>query len=418
MKHMFPNYTKQQLAQIFLLLFLLSFASGYFTFNGLSVIAVSFAEYGDATVFAIASSVGIFLFWSVVWAVVPRLHTLWTRICAYICVFCYLVLIFFLSSSFNVAGLSGGDGLELHLELHVTKIEMQVDEANAKSLLIRGVASDLRGQSSGYEDKAESELLYGAYSGSPGKGSVYFALLGIKTRVDGLLSEVTAFESDAAAHSAKARALLETIRSILVSDAPYRERMAAIARHSDDLRRTIAAMDASVLAQSVDRALSTLPREIDLYTNYSANRRVAAKQKAALDKVRLDVAETVKVLGAFVDEVAAEPSVTLAAFERITPTQSVFRYWTNFIPHFAGGIALDLMPLAVLIFASIATGSMTRGERVRGEIEGLSVADLMRAIAALAALRGTAPPSHLKPGMEFDVFGPASDGDDDSGSDN
>lgn len=416
MKKLFPGYTKQQLAHIALLLFLLSFASGYFTFNGLSVDAVTFAEYGDATVFAIASTVGIFLFWSVVWAVVPQLQATWARICAYLTVACFIVLIFFLSSSFNVAGLSRGEGLEMHLELHVAQIETQIGEANTNSLLVRGIGADLRAQSSGYEEKAQSELLSGAYSGTPGKGSVYFALLGIKTRVDAVLSEVVAFESHAAANGVKARALLEAIRTILVSETPYRTRMTGIARHSDELRRVVAAMDASILAQSVDRALKSLPREIDLYANYSSNPRIAAKQKAALDKVRVDIAATVEILGGFVDQVASTPATSLVSFERITPTQSVFRYWKNFIPHFAGGIALDLMPLAVLIFASIATGSMSRGELARKQLEGLSVADLMRGMVALSLLRGTATPTHLKIALESDIFGPAVDDDTDDSS--
>ena len=209
--------------------------------------------------------------------------------------------------------------------------------------------------------------------------------------------------------------LLETIRAILVADAPYRERMTRIARHSDELRRIVANMDASGLAQSVDRALKSVPGEVDLYTNYSGNQRIAAKQKAALDKVGADVAETVKVLGELIDQIVGSPAVQLVSFERITPTQSVFRYWTNFLPHFAGGIALDLMPLAVLIFASIANGSMSRGQIVRSEIGGLSVKDLMLANAAFLALRGPTVPPYLKNGLQRDIYGPPDDDDDGGG---
>ena len=387
MKKILARYLNNDLGIVTHILFVIAAASGLFTFNGASLDAVTFAEKARASVFALAGASAIFLFWHYVISILPGLTKAWERALALIITLLWCVLIFFLSSAFNVAGLAGREALELHVSRHVSGIETTLDDQFRESLLIEGVMSDLRIEIERYKEAAKQESDNGIYSGIAGPGAVVNALNGIRGRLSDLLDEAEEFTKKTEALSTSAMTRLETIRKIASSGNPLPRRMRDMAKESDHLRADLAQMDARNFAESITRTLDALPREVDMQTNLSANAENARRQKAALDKVREDVAASAAVLGAFIDKATALPPPQIEAFEKISAVRAVGLYWQNYIPFWAGGVALDIAPLAVVLFLMIGMASRPNEELARIRMLNMTVEEVIRANLSQEAWR-------------------------------
>lgn len=387
MKQVLARYLRNDHGIVTHILFVIAASSGLFTFNGASLDADSFTEEARASVFALAGASAIFLFWHYVISILPGLRRRWEKSLALIITLLWCVLIFFLSSAFNVAGLAGREALELHLSRYVASLEEALDAQFRQSLLIEGVASDLRLEIARYEEAVGLEFNKGVYSGQPGPGAVVNALTGIQGRLEGLLEEADEFTKETERLSGSAKTRLETIRKIATSGNPLSRRQRDIAKESDQLRLDLAQMDARNLAESISRTLEALPREVDLQSQFSRNAAVAKNQRAALEKVREDIVTSGNVLGDFIDKATALPPPQVIAFEKISAVRAVMVYWENYLPFWAGGVALDIAPLAVVLFLMIGFASKKNEEIARLRMLNMTVEDVIRANLNQQALR-------------------------------
>ena len=362
MEKLIADYVAGRTALITRLLFIIAASSALFTFKGASIDAEGFSDVAQASVFAIAGGAAIFGFWHVILKIIPRLSTPGSRTLAYSLSIPFLLLIVCLSGFLNVAGLAGEEALEVHIAEYINSAERRVDEAFQSAMIVSGVSADIRSEVSRYEYAAASELNSGAYSGSGGPGAVVNALNAIRGRFITLSHEADEYLSQAESLGEKARARLEKIRKIASSDKALHIRTRDISRESDALRADLARMDVSNFAEALERMLSALPREVDLQASFSANPAVAQRQRAALDKVREDIEFSARKMNGFLQGPSASPTIRVEGFERISAIKAVLVYWDNFLPYWAGGIALDLFPMAIVIFLSIAISSKTSHE--------------------------------------------------------
>ena len=361
------------------ILVVLAAASALFTYSGASLDAETFLEKARATVFALGGASAIFLFWWYVLDIVPELRAFWQKTIALTFVLLGCSLFFWLSSAFNVAGLAGREALELHLSRYVGGLEDTLDAQFRHALIIEGVAADIRIEIARYDAAAKDEFDNGTYSGEPGPGAVFNALTRIRDRLIILLEEADTFAAEAEKQRGEAQGRLEKIRAIASSSYTLSRRMRDIAKESDLLRTGFARMDAGNLAESVSRTLDALPREVRLQANFSKNADVARRQKEALARVGEDIDHSGRVLGDFVLKQAASPAPSVKAFEKISAVRAVVLYWDNYIPFWAGGIALDIAPLAVVVFMMIGINAHSKPELVQGAIESMTGTDLLRA---------------------------------------
>lgn len=357
----------------------LAVVSAFFTYSGASLDTETFLEKARATVFALGGASAIFLFWWYVLDIVPELRAFWQRTIAFTIILLGCLLFFWLSSAFNVAGLAGREALELHLSRYVGGLENTLDVQFRHALTIEGVAADIRIEIARYDAAAKDEFANGTYSGEPGPGAVVNALTRIRVRLESLLEEAGAFAAEVEKQREQAQARLETIRAIAASGRTLSRRMRDIAKESDLLRTGFARMDAGNLAESVSRTLDALPREIRLQANFSKKADVARRQKEALARVGEDIDRSGRVLGDFILKQAASPAPRVEAFEKISAVRAVVLYWQNYIPFWAGGIALDIAPLAVVVFMMIGINAHSKAELAQNAIESMTGADLLRA---------------------------------------
>lgn len=387
MNRFLADYLKDRMGVTIAILFVLAAASGMFTYNGASLDAETFLEKARATVFALAGSSAIYLFWSYVLKIVPNLKEAWHIILAMIVTLIWCVLIFFISSSFNVTAFAGKEALELHLSRYVGELEVVVDEQFRGARIVESVAADLRMEAARWDEAAKKEYETGFYSGSPGPGAVHNSLVMIHSRMTGLEAEANAFLDNVEALSESAKGRLERIRQIANSGKALERRTRDIAKESDALRLELAQMDSRNLSESISRTIQALPGEIDMQTVLSANSATARRQRASLDKLRAEISRTALALREFVSASSAEPAARMAAFEKMTPGRAVQVYWQNFTPFWAGGIALDIAPLAVVIYLMIGLLSKNSGQIAQGLLGNMTLIELIRAKAGEDALR-------------------------------
>ena len=389
MKKLLLDYEQGKLGAIRHILIVLAAVSGLFTFNGASMDARDFNEMALASALALGGSSAIYMFWHFVTGVVPKLETLWEKTVGLTVTLMGCVVIFYLSSGFNVAGLAGRQALELDQARYITTLEVSLDAAYRDSLLIRGLASDVRMEIARYEQAAKDEFERGTYSGEPGIGAVHNTLTKIGQRLSTLGEEVDVAVESADALSESGKARLETVRTIKSANDSMALRKRSIAREADALRLDLAKMDVRGFAQTVKRTLDALPGEVDLQTNFSKNPETAKRQIAALNKVREDIERTGFVIGGFIDGAAARPPAQIEAFEEISAHRAVMVYWSDYKAFWAAGIALDIAPMAAVIFYMIGFSRVTREELARTAMQKMTIEDVSRGQMGLEFLRRT-----------------------------
>ena len=391
------NYLKGDLGFITHILTVLCVATAFFTYRGASIEAETFLQKSAASIFALASGCAIYLFWHVTLLIVPGLKRIWQKIAACITVFFGCVMIFWLSSAFNVTGLAGGRALELHMSRYPGTLEQVLDKQFQHVLLIEGIVTDLRMEIARYDAAAKDEFNKGTYSGTPGPGVVVWAFEGLKKRLEGLAGEAEGFSKDVRKFRSKAQSRLEAMRKLMTSQAPLSQRMAGMERESDQLRSDIAQMGGAKFVQAVKRTLDALPQEVDLQSKFSANANTAARQKEALAKVRADVERTTKIMTAFLDQVMATSTQDIPPFEHVSAIRAVILYWPHFLPFWAGGLGVDIAPLFLVIFLVIALSTKTPAELVRLRIMNATTEDLLHNKVATDLLQRSAiDPKTLK----------------------
>ncbi|WP_425062049.1 hypothetical protein [Pyruvatibacter mobilis] len=405
MNKIVPTMTKQENRRVLKMFATLMFVSLYFTYSGASMEAVGFIEHASFVVFAIGATMAISVFWLGTWSVLPRLDAGWARATGWGVVVAGMLIAFNISSLYNAKFISQGATLVQHLASYIHQLDSNAALAQKRASQIHAVQSALRTQSDTYFEKAESERLHGAYTGSAGRGAVYWSLLRVKDSIDNILREVDAFLQQTNERGAEIRVLLDEIRQTAASDRPYRDRVTLIGRYSDELRRAGNELDPTSIAGMVDQALSIIPQEMDGVASISKNKDLARRQTLAFEKLGRDIDATASVLRKVSKDLADGDGVVFEAFEQITGAQSIYRYYDAILPALIGGLALDISPIFILIYACLQRGSMTRAEMRVHQIGQIDLEDILLRKDAEQLLRQARTPTTLRTLLDDEMYG-------------
>jgi hypothetical protein len=373
-----------------------SAGSGFFTYQGASIGADTLADRAAITVFAIVSAVAIFYFWKFALRGVRDWHTNLDRAKGLSIVAAGCMVIVGLSSNFNVSALNRGAALDTHQDRFVEVLAGAIEDGYAEIQFLESVAADLRQEITRYKASADEEFEHGTYTGSPGPGAVVNALNGIQARLSTLLGEVTVFTEEAQKLNLEVRDRLEVIRDIANSDAPRKERARKIAIEADAIRPLLTRMNASNLSASMTRTLEALAREVDLHANLSGNSQTAKAQQAALDRVRVEAEQTAANLVVFIGQTVTDLDATALTFQNISATRAVVVYWRDNIPQWAGGLGMDLMPLAFLVFVLVSLTSVDPEHRAIDRVLNTEVRTLVEAGILIDIIHGKARPQDVE----------------------
>ena len=75
-------------------------------------------------------------------------------------------------------------------------------------------------------------------------------------------------------------------------------------------------------------------------------------------------------------------------FVPLSSAESVLRYWSDFIPSWAGAISIDLLPVVLVLVLMIVHDAMRRETGTMEEAETMTAAEMIRAMDLYRQLTG------------------------------
>jgi len=192
--------------------------------------------------------------------------------------------------------------------------------------------------------------------------------------ISGSRDEVNALFEQGSAHLAKMRELVSAPGEV----APRADSFAA---EVVQLNAVIASLQETGVAPSVKRAAADLSLGFIAPVADGGNTALVTRQDQVMDNVRNSVAAQSAALSQAADEILAEPKVEPRRFVPLSSAEAVLRYWSDFIPSWAGAISIDLLPVVLVLVLMVVNDAMRRESTSLDTAETMSAAELLRAMA-------------------------------------
>ncbi|WP_278922891.1 hypothetical protein [Pseudophaeobacter profundi] len=362
----------------------LAIASGIYTYLGVSSLledngAVSFFA---AVAYSIAVSVGIFVFWSYMLRLLPSMRSAGGFIGLTISTMVGSIAIIAMSSWLNAAALAGSAAVEQHLENTVRDYQSALEQAHDIALSGQALGRDVERARQSFEELAELEQS-GSLSGTAGRGAVFRVLTQKSEELRNLEDQISSQQPLIEEAFEDGNKILARMRELTVAPGPVDRRSVQFSEESVKLAGVLSQLNQYSVASLVVRAAEDLPASVVLPELDGRNTTVRDAQSATIGSVLDALDQRSRTLkNAAEDVLEMEPPIE-TAYNPISSADAVIRYAHNFVPSWAGAIAIDLLP-AVLVFVLAITQAAIRNGRDGISIEEtLTLADLKAAISAM-----------------------------------
>jgi hypothetical protein len=173
---------------------------------------------------------------------------------------------------------------------------------------------------------------------------------------------------------------LARMRELVSAPGAIGPRADAFAAEVVQLTAAIAALQETGVAPSVKRAAQDLSLGFIAPVADGGSAGVVIRQDAVMANVRESVAAQSAALSAAADEILAEPRVEPRRFVPLSAAEAVIRYWSDFIPSWAGAISIDLLPVVLVLVLMVVHDAMRREAASLEEAETMTAAEMLRAV--------------------------------------
>ena len=388
---------------------MLALASGIYTYLGVRGIldgSATFVFFAAIT-YSAAVSVAIYAFWSFMLRFVPLVISGTQRVGLFLTMAVGCVMIIAMSSWLNAAALAGSAALEQHLAVTLEGYVADLDAAHGNALSAQSLLPDVQRASDRFARLAEDERSSGALTGTTGSGSVVQLLTQMSAQmtelgnsISGSRDEVNALFEQGSAHLAKMRELVSAPGEV----APRADSFAA---EVVQLNAVIASLQETGVAPSVKRAAADLSLGFIAPVADGGNTALVTRQDQVMDNVRNSVAAQSAALSQAADEILAEPKVEPRRFVPLSSAEAVLRYWSDFIPSWAGAISIDLLPVVLVLVLMVVNDAMRRESTSLDTAETMSAAELLRAMALYRQMAIVPQPTAAEIAAAEAALGPA-----------
>ncbi len=368
----------------------LAIASGIYTYLGVSSLleengAISFFA---AVAYSIAVSVGIFVFWSYMLRLLPSMRTASGFIGLTISTMVGSVAIVAMSSWLNAAALAGSAAVEQHLENTVRDYQAALEQAHDIALSGQALGREVERARQSFEELAELEQS-GDLSGTAGRGAVFRVLTQKAEELRNLEDQIAAQQEPIEEAFQQGNEILAKMRELTVAPGPVDRRSVQFSEESVKLAGVISRLNQYSVAPLVARAAEDLPSSVVLPELDGRSSDVRDAQSSTINSVLNALDQRSKTLKNAADEVLdMEPPIE-TAYNPISSADAVIKYAHNFVPSWAGAIAIDLLP-AVLVFVLAITQAAIRSGKDGMSIEDtLTLSDLRAAMNAMKDVEAT-----------------------------
>jgi hypothetical protein len=369
----------------------LALASGVYTYLGVrsildgSATAVFFA----ALIYSSAVSVAIYAFWTYMARFYPHVTGASARTAMLGIMALGCVMIIAMASWLNAAALAGSAALEQHLAETVEDYTADLDRAHQNALAAQSLLPDIQRTSERFQRLSDQERESGALTGTTGAGSVVQLLGQMAAQLKELETGITASRERVTSLFDEGRAHLATMRTLVSAPGAIDPRAEQFAAEAVALTGTITSLEQTSIAASVKRAAEDLSLGFIAPVASGAEADLANRQDQVMETIRTSVAAQSKVLSEAADQILTREPVGERRFVPLSSAAAVLRYASDFIPSWAGAIAIDLLPAVLVFMLSIAHGALRRQEQKLPFAERITAAELLEALQVQKALQSS-----------------------------
>jgi hypothetical protein len=361
----------------------LALASGVYTYLGVrglldgSATFVFFA----AIIYSAAVSVAIYAFWTFMLRFVPLVVNGAQRAALFLVMAVGCAMIIAMSSWLNAAALAGSASLEQHMAVTLEGYAGDLDAAHANALASQSLLPDVQRAAERFASLAASERETGALTGTTGSGSVVQLLSQMSTQMTQLAATITGSREDVSTLFEQGSERLATMRELVSTPGAIEPRADQFSAEAVQLTAVIAALQQTGVAPSVKRASADLSAGFIAPVADGASADLANRQDQVMATVRTSVAAQSAALTAAADEILAQPQVQPRRFVPLSSAEAVLRYWSDFVPSWAGAVSIDLLPVVLVLVLMVVHDAMRRESADMTDAETITAAEMLRAMA-------------------------------------
>jgi len=371
----------------------LAVASGIYTYLGVSSLLDDNGAMSAfaAIAYSAAVSVGIFVFWSYMLRLFPAVRSARARVGLLGAMSLGAVAIIAMSSWLNAAALAGSAAVEQHLAETVQDYQGSLERAHEITLSAQGLERDVARVRQSFEDLSEQEAT-GGLSGLAGRGAVFRVLRQKSAELSGLEAQIatqTPLVSDA---FVEGNQILSRMRALTVEPGPVEARSVEFSEQAVRLAGLITRLRQLSVAPLVERAAQDLSASVVLPELDGSSVEVRGNQASTITAVLEVLAQRAATLERAAQDVLAMAPPTETTYTPISSADAVIKYARNFVPSWAGAIAIDLLPAVLVFILAITQGAIREGREGAAIEETLTLAELRAAVLAMrdmdAAMKG------------------------------
>ncbi|QXT40720.1 hypothetical protein [Gymnodinialimonas ceratoperidinii] len=388
----------------------LATASGIYTYLGVSSLlddtgALSFFA---ASAYSIAVSVGIFVFWSYLMRLMPAMRTAGAKLKLMGAMLLGSVAIIAMSSWLNAAALAGAAAVEQHLAQTVQEYQEALEQAHDTAVSAQALERDVARVRQSFEDLSEQEAS-GNLSGLAGRGAVFRVLRQKAEELAALEVQIQAQTPLIDGAFEEGNAILSRMRALIVEPGAVEARSVAFSEDAVRLAGLVSSLRQLSVAPLVDRAAEDLSASVVLPELDSATTGGQEAQASTITSVLQVLALRAASLEEAAEQVLARPAAPQVSYTPISSADAVILYARNFVPSWAGAIAIDLLPAVLVLILMVTQGAIRAG---RGDLpaeDTLTLAELRSALHAMREMEAldqpaaatdparATPPENVKP---------------------
>jgi len=371
----------------------LAVASGIYTYLGVSSLLDDNGAMSAfaAIAYSAAVSVGIFVFWSYMLRLFPAVRSARARVGLLGAMSLGAVAIIAMSSWLNAAALAGSAAVEQHLAETVQDYQGSLERAHEITLSAQGLERDVARVRQSFEDLSEQEAT-GGLSGLAGRGAVFRVLRQKSAELSGLEAQIATQTPLVSAAFVEGNQILSRMRALTVEPGPVEARSVEFSEQAVRLAGLITRLRQLSVAPLVERAAQDLSASVVLPELDGGSVEVRGNQASTITAVLEVLAQRAATLERAAQDVLAMAPPTETTYTPISSADAVIKYARNFIPSWAGAIAIDLLPAVLVFILAITQGAIREGREGAAIEETLTLAELRAAVLAMrdmdAAMKG------------------------------
>ncbi|MBU2358990.1 MAG: hypothetical protein KKB02_08700, partial [Alphaproteobacteria bacterium] len=331
---------------------------------------------------SVAVSVGIYVFWSYMMRLLPAVHTATARIGLGLSMVLGSLAIIAMSSWLNAAALAGAAAVEQHLAETVQQYQTALERADEITQSAQSLSRDVARVRQSFDDLSEQEAT-GQLSGFAGQGAVFRLLRQKSDELAALEAQITAQQPLVEQAFAEGNAILSRMRALTVDQGPVEARSVPFSEEAVRLANVITQLRQLSVAPLVNRAATDLADAVVLPSLDGSNSDTRAGQQATIESVLGVLQQRATTLQAAAQDVLAMTPPADISYTPISAADAVILYAGNFIPSWAGAIAIDLLPAVLVLILAVTQAAIRAGRDGTAAEDSMTLSELRAAVNAM-----------------------------------